>query len=93
MAATTDVNGGDNLHSQTKIKLYTNHGCGWSHRVSIVLKELGLDHEEVHIDMDVARPDWFLKLNPVCFVILKHLPIEVMFRAPPVCSRRKQNDD
>jgi hypothetical protein len=50
-----------------KITLYTNHGCGWSHRVHIVLKELGLEYEEVLIDMDVPRPDWFLKLNPVSF--------------------------
>ena len=54
-----------NGEPQAKIKLYGNHGCGWSHRVSIVLKELQLEHEEVYINMDEPRPEWFLKLNPV----------------------------
>ncbi|KIX08953.1 uncharacterized protein Z518_00031 [Rhinocladiella mackenziei CBS 650.93] len=47
-----------------KIKLYTNHGCGWCHRVHITLKELGLEYEEVKVDLDQARPAWFLALNP-----------------------------
>lgn len=52
--------------SQTPtIKMYTNHGCGWCHRVHITLKELGLPFEEVLIDLDNPRPEWFLKLNPV----------------------------
>jgi hypothetical protein len=60
-----DTNPDDLQLSQPKITLYTNHGCGWSHRVSITLKEIGLRFEEVFIDMDVPRPEWFLQLNPV----------------------------
>ncbi|KIW13502.1 hypothetical protein PV08_08690 [Exophiala spinifera] len=47
-----------------KIKLYTNYGCGWCHRVQFVLKELGLAYEQVLVDLDNPRPEWFLKLNP-----------------------------
>ncbi|KAI1615269.1 thioredoxin-like protein [Exophiala viscosa] len=46
------------------IKMYTNHGCGWCHRVHITLKELGLPFEEVLVDLDNPRPEWFLQLNP-----------------------------
>lgn len=48
-----------------KITLYTNHGCPWAQRAHIVLKELQLPYEEVIIDLDVPRPDWYLKINPV----------------------------
>lgn len=51
-----------------KIKIFTHHGCGWCHRVHITLKELGLEYEEVHVDLGQARPQWFLDLNPVCTV-------------------------
>lgn len=54
-----------------KIKMYTNHGCGWCHRVQIVLKELDLPYEQVLVDLDNPRPEWFLKLNPVS---TDHLP-------------------
>lgn len=47
------------------ITLYTNHGCGWSRRVQIALKELDLEYEEVLIDLDKPREGWFLELNPV----------------------------
>lgn len=56
------------LPEPPKIKLYTNHGCGWSQRVQITLRELNLAYEEVLMDLDQPRPDWFLKLNPVCMV-------------------------
>ncbi|KAK5056613.1 hypothetical protein LTR84_012145 [Exophiala bonariae] len=50
--------------SDPKIILYTNHGCGWSQRVQITLRELGLAYQEVLLDLDNPRPDWFLELNP-----------------------------
>lgn len=48
-----------------KITFYTNHGCGWCHRVHIALDELSLKYDEVLVDLDVPRPEWFLELNPV----------------------------
>ncbi|OAP64612.1 hypothetical protein AYL99_00584 [Fonsecaea erecta] len=71
-AAATDTGAG---HGQARIKFFTNHGCGWSHRVHIVLKELGLQYEEVLINMDEPRPEWFLKLNPRGLVpVLQYTP-------------------
>ncbi|KAJ5370579.1 uncharacterized protein N7496_006671 [Penicillium cataractarum] len=47
-----------------KIILYTNRGCPWAHRAHIVLKELGLEYEEVTIDLTVPREPWYLEVNP-----------------------------
>lgn len=47
-----------------KIILYTNHGCPWAHRAHIALKELGLEYEEVIIDLDKPREPWYLEINP-----------------------------
>ncbi|EAW11696.1 glutathione S-transferase family protein [Aspergillus clavatus NRRL 1] len=47
-----------------KITLYTNHRCPWAHRAHIALKELGLDYEEVIIDLDTPREPWYLEINP-----------------------------
>lgn len=47
-----------------KIKLYTNHRCPWAHRAHIALRETGLDYEEVIIDLDRPRDEWYLKINP-----------------------------
>jgi len=58
------TNGAQSTGSQTHITLYTNHGCPWAHRAHIALKELGLQYEEVIIDLDTPRPDWYLKINP-----------------------------
>ena len=48
-----------------KITFWTNHGCPWAQRVQIVLRELGLAYEEVIIDLDTPREEWYLKINPV----------------------------
>jgi glutathione S-transferase len=48
-----------------KIILYTNHLCPWAHRAHIALKELGLEYEEVIIDLDTPREPWYLEVNPV----------------------------
>lgn len=50
-----------------KITLYTNHQCPWAHRAHIVLKELGLDYNEIIIDLNTPRESWYLKINPVRF--------------------------
>ncbi|PYH44066.1 glutathione S-transferase family protein [Aspergillus saccharolyticus JOP 1030-1] len=47
-----------------KITLYTNRLCPWAHRAHIALIELGLDYEEVTIDLDTPREPWYLKINP-----------------------------
>ncbi|KAJ8113407.1 hypothetical protein OPT61_g4455 [Boeremia exigua] len=47
-----------------KITLYTNHGCPWAHRAQIVIKELGLQYEEVIIDLEKPREPWYLEVNP-----------------------------
>lgn len=47
-----------------KITLYTNHGCPWAHRAHAALKELNLPYEEVIIDLDRPRDEWYLKINP-----------------------------
>ncbi|MCJ1398254.1 hypothetical protein MMC11_001451 [Xylographa trunciseda] len=47
-----------------KITLYTNHSCPWAHRAHITLKELNLPYEEVIIDLDRPRDEWYLKINP-----------------------------
>ncbi|MCJ1473660.1 hypothetical protein MMC13_002311 [Lambiella insularis] len=46
------------------ITFYTNHVCPWAHRAHITIKELGLPYEEVIIDLDRPREDWYLKINP-----------------------------
>lgn len=48
-----------------KITFWTNHGCPWAQRAQIVLKELEFEYEEVEIDLDTPREDWYLKINPV----------------------------
>lgn len=47
-----------------KITLYTNHRCPWAHRAHVAIKELGLQYEEVIIDLDKPREAWYLEVNP-----------------------------
>ncbi|SMQ48531.1 unnamed protein product [Zymoseptoria tritici ST99CH_3D7] len=47
-----------------KIVFYTNHGCPYAHRADITLRELDLPYEEVLIDLDSPRPQWYLDINP-----------------------------
>ncbi|KAK7181197.1 hypothetical protein DPSP01_003286 [Paraphaeosphaeria sporulosa] len=47
-----------------KITLYTNHGCPYAHRAHIVVKELGLQYDEVIIDLAKPREPWYLEVNP-----------------------------
>ncbi|KAJ5491913.1 Glutathione S-transferase/chloride channel C-terminal [Penicillium expansum] len=50
--------------SSPKIILYTNHLCPWAHRAHIALKEIGLEYEEVIIDLSTPREPWYLEINP-----------------------------
>ncbi|KAI1879191.1 hypothetical protein JX265_002145 [Neoarthrinium moseri] len=50
--------------STPKLKLYTNHGCPWAHRVHIALAELNIPFEEEIIDLSVPRTPEYLKINP-----------------------------
>jgi len=45
-----------------------------AHRAHIALKELQLPYEEVIIDLDKPREEWYLKVNPVRD-LLPNLPI------------------
>lgn len=48
-----------------KVTLYTFHGCPYAQRVHIALSELGVQFEEVEIDLDKPRDQWYLNINPV----------------------------
>lgn len=62
---TNNANGnGETKGIQPKITLYTNHLCPFAHRAHITLEELGLDFEEVIIDLDKPREPWYLDINP-----------------------------
>ncbi|PVH98982.1 glutathione-S-transferas-like protein omega 1 [Periconia macrospinosa] len=52
------------MAAEPKITLYTNHACPWAHRAHITIKELGLKYEEVIIDLNSPRPQWYLDINP-----------------------------
>ncbi|KAF2170031.1 hypothetical protein M409DRAFT_51803 [Zasmidium cellare ATCC 36951] len=62
MAAATATNG--HAVASPKITLYTNHGCPYAHRAHITLEELKLPYEEVLIDLNTPRPQWYLDINP-----------------------------
>ncbi|KAL2865234.1 glutathione S-transferase family protein [Aspergillus lucknowensis] len=47
-----------------RIILYTNHLCPFAQRAHIALKELGLQYEEVIIDLEKPREPWYLEINP-----------------------------
>jgi glutathione S-transferase len=59
-----ESNNGETKGIQPKITLYTNHLCPFAHRAHITLEELGLDFEEVIIDLDKPREQWYLDINP-----------------------------
>ncbi|KAI0015754.1 thioredoxin-like protein [Xylariomycetidae sp. FL0641] len=50
--------------SPPKLKLYTNHGCPWAHRVHIALAELQLPFDEELIDLSQPRTPQYLQINP-----------------------------
>ena len=66
MASETNgqANGYTNGNMHPHIKLYTNHRCPFAHRAHIALEELGLPFEEVIIDLNTPRPQWYLDINP-----------------------------
>ncbi|KAL2857086.1 thioredoxin-like protein [Aspergillus pseudoustus] len=47
-----------------KITLYTNPNCPWAQRAHITLKELNLPYEQVFIDIEKPREEWYLAINP-----------------------------
>jgi len=57
-------NGHTERNISPKITLYTNHNCPYAHRAHIALEELNLPFEEVIIDLNVPRPQWYLDINP-----------------------------
>ena len=69
-----------------KITLYTNHRCPWAHRAHIALKELGLDYEEVIIDLTKPREPWYLDINPVCVLLRCLRPADIPSMRILTCS-------
>ena len=67
-----ESNHGDSKGIQPKITLYTNHRCPWAHRAHIAIKELGLEYEEVIIDLDTPREPWYLEINPVSLHLVQY---------------------
>ena len=69
MANSTSSNGSPSPEraypQEYKITLYSNRACPYAHRVHITLAELGVQYEEVNIDLDKPRDAWYLKINPV----------------------------
>ncbi|KAK4540473.1 hypothetical protein LTR36_009219 [Oleoguttula mirabilis] len=57
-------NGHTTHNMAPKIILYTNHRCPYAHRAHIALEELNLPFEEVIIDLNTPRPQWYLDINP-----------------------------
>ncbi|TKA82577.1 hypothetical protein B0A55_01216 [Friedmanniomyces simplex] len=57
---------GHNTHNiAPKITLYTNHRCPYAQRAHITLDTLNLPYDEVLIDLDTPRPQWYLDdINP-----------------------------
>jgi len=58
------TNGHTSHNMQPKITLYTNHNCPYAQRAHIALDELSLQYEEVIIDLNTPRPQWYLDINP-----------------------------
>jgi len=61
---TSATNGHSTHNIAPKITFYTNHRCPWAQRAAITLDELNLPYEEVIIDLDTPRPQWYLDINP-----------------------------
>lgn len=57
---TNNTANGENKGIQPKITLYTNHACPFAHRAHIVLHELGMEYEEVIIDLEKPREEWWV---------------------------------
>ena len=63
------------MPAQEKITLYTNHICPYAHRVHTALAELGLEFDEVIIDLSKPREQWYLDINPVNIPPPHHVPM------------------
>ena len=50
--------------SSPKLTLYTSRYCPWAHRAQFALHELGLEYEEIIIDLTKPREPWYLEINP-----------------------------
>ncbi|CAO3636974.1 unnamed protein product [Cunninghamella blakesleeana] len=51
------------MSASHKLTLYNNIICPYAQRVNLTLKELGVEYEEVYIDL-ANKPDWYVKVNP-----------------------------
>lgn len=72
--------------TQQKLTLYTNRKCPFARRVHATLKELSLEYEEVFIDLNTPRPQWYLDINPRGLVPTLKFGNEIITESSIVCE-------
>ncbi|KAK0850663.1 hypothetical protein LTR91_022499 [Friedmanniomyces endolithicus] len=69
-----------------KIILYTNHRCPYAQRAHITLDTLNLKYEEILIDLDTPRPQWYLDINPRGLVPSLKYSLPGIFDTPEILT-------
>ncbi|KAF2773379.1 thioredoxin-like protein [Teratosphaeria nubilosa] len=80
------ANGHSTHNIAPKIVLYTNHRCPYAHRAHIALEQLNLPFEEVIIDLDTPRPQWYLDINPRGLVPSIKYSVSGIFDEPEIIT-------
>lgn len=69
----------------TALQLISHHLCPYVQRAAITLKEKGIEHERIDIDLS-AKPDWFLRISPLGKVPVLRAGEAVLFESSPICE-------